>query len=118
MVQSPCLVHRLPVETLRQIFRSLLKPIPRYEYYSDPDSYSSATESEDSAPIIENSTSEVKPSTAIDSRALWLKRFPFADRRDYRHRLVPLAMVCKSWHSVANDILYTEVYVAGKSLRM
>lgn len=77
-------------------------------------------EPEDSEPeprdATATATSKKLPSGYSDKRLryLWLKRFPFDDRRDRRRSLVPVSQVCRFWNTVANEILYTEIYVSSK----
>lgn len=75
-------------------------------------------EPEDSEPEPRDATTTAKskksPSSDKRLRYLWLKRFPFDDRRDRRRSLVPVSQVCRFWNTVANEILYTEIYVSSK----
>jgi F-box-like len=47
------------------------------------------------------------------ARDLWLARINSADLRDGRHRLLPVALVCRHWNNVATKMLYTQIDLKG-----
>lgn len=108
MSQPVCHISLLPESTLTQIFRCLLKPVNKYFFRCDIED-----EEEDVDDYGKSEPKEVRSTTNTGGRQLWLERWAYDDRRDKRKYLVPVSRVCRLWNSIANDILYTEIYVAG-----
>jgi hypothetical protein len=122
MSQPTSPINRLPGSVLSQIFRLLLRPPEaaddRYPWEEEWGWSTYEIEPEDSEPEPRDATATAKskksPSSDKRLRYLWLSRFPIDDRRDRRRSLVPVSQVCRSWNTVANEILYTEIYISSK----
>jgi hypothetical protein len=97
MTDSEGFIIKLPSETLPTIFRYLLDTIPKYQFEGQ-----GWMDKKINGPV---------PPVPTDARERWLARKSFYDEYDGRHHLVPISQTCRRWISVANEILYNEIYV-------
>jgi len=96
MTDSEGFISKLPSETLTTIFRYLLDPIPKYQFEGQS---------------WKNRKINGGLPVPTHPRERWLARKSYYDDYDGRHHLVPISQTCRRWNSVANEILYKEIYV-------